>query len=336
MIRLVLGWICVVAAAFVWLAEEESRATRAQASAAYAVLAVPLIYFGRRARRRGKKVAAPKQTTPGDVAGIRDKLAGGATAKQKNKALGKAAYAGHIDVVREILASGVDVNATWLAQTPLLAAIHGGHPEIVELLLDHRASLTPKDEYPLIAAAQRSRSEIVELLLRRGADVNAADGKGMTALMHAAENGEADLVRVLLQEGADPNLENEFGYSALALVGGNLIIGKKPDVAVELIEGGAHMSGRFFPHKISILGGVDRDSPIQWSTATGMRDKQGNTLLMIAASKGKRRAVQRLLPDVPVDAVNLAGQTAVDLAEAAGHMDIAAELRQAARPTVNA
>lgn len=190
MIRLVLGWISVVVAALVWLADG-SVASRAQASAVYAVLAVPLLYFGRRARRRGK-VVVQKQTTPGDVAGIRDKLARGASAKDKTKALNKAASAGHIDVVREILASGADANATWLAQTPLLAAIHGGHPEIADLLLDHGASLTNKqDENPLIAAAQRARIPIVELLLRRGADVNAADGKGMTALMHAAEKGEA-------------------------------------------------------------------------------------------------------------------------------------------------
>lgn len=336
MIRLVFGWIFIAAAALVWFAEQ-NIGSRAAASAAYAVLALPLIYYGRRARRRGK-VVANKETTPGDVAGIRDKLARGASPKDKNKALNKAAYAGHIDAVREILASGVDVNATLMFQyPPLLAAIHGGHPEIAELLLDHGVSLTNKeDENPLIVAVQRARTEIVELLLRRGIDVNAANEKGMTALMYAAQNGEAELVRMLLAAGADPNLEDKFGYTALALVGGNLTLGKKPDVSVELIEGGADMSGRFFPHKISFTGGVDRHSPIQWATATGMRDKEGNTMLMIAAAKGRRRAVHRLLSDVPVDAVNLAGQTAADVAEAAGHSDVAAGLRQAVKQTVNA
>ena len=263
-------------------------------------------------------------------------LARDASPKEKSKALSKAAYAGHIDVVREILASGVDVNAALALQyPPLLAAVHGGHPEIAELLLDHGASLADGDaEKPLIIAVQRERTEIVQLLLRRGVDVNVADGRGMTALMYAAESGKTELARMLLEAGADPDLENQFGYTALALAGANLIIGKKPHVSVELIEAGARMSGRFFPQKLSIFGGVDRQSPIEWGTATGMRDKEGNTLLMIAAAAGKRRAIQRLLPDVPVDAVNLAGQSAVDVAEAAGHMDIVTELRQASKPTV--
>lgn len=57
---------------------------------------------------------------------------------------------------------------------------------------------------------------------------------------------------------------------------------------------------------------------------------------MIAAAKGKRRAVHRLLSDVPVEAVNLAGQTAADVAEEAGNTDIATGLRQAAKQTVTA
>jgi ankyrin repeat protein len=39
----------------------------------------------------------------------------------------------------------------------------------------------------------------------------------MTALMVAAQEGRADMVRLLLENGADPEAKNIFGQSALAL-----------------------------------------------------------------------------------------------------------------------
>ena len=59
--------------------------------------------------------------------------------------------------------------------------------------------------FALQSAAQEGQTEAVELLLNHGADVNATDGFGRTALWHAALGGEADTVRLLIARGANVN-----------------------------------------------------------------------------------------------------------------------------------
>ena len=67
---------------------------------------------------------------------------------------------------------------------------------------------------PLIRAAQAGHSEMVRLLLANGADVNARDAGGGTALIWACNDDHIDCVRLLLAAGADPNLRNNGGYTA--------------------------------------------------------------------------------------------------------------------------
>ena len=62
---------------------------------------------------------------------------------------------------------------------------------------------------PLMAAAGRGDLAEVRRLLAEGADVNAADAMGFTALFHACYNGDEDrgypeVVRALLEAGAGP------------------------------------------------------------------------------------------------------------------------------------
>jgi len=60
-------------------------------------------------------------------------------------------------------------------------------------------------------------TELLNTLIDLGADVNAAQGKGWTALMGAAQTGNYGLVKTLLDKGADPARKNGNGETALAL-----------------------------------------------------------------------------------------------------------------------
>jgi hypothetical protein len=67
------------------------------------------------------------------------------------------------------------------------------------------------DLRPINSAAGSGASEIVALLLERGADVDAAQRGGYTALHSAAHNGNEELARVLLAAGADPTRATDDG-----------------------------------------------------------------------------------------------------------------------------
>ena len=69
----------------------------------------------------------------------------------------------------------------------------------------------------LMDAARKGDTAVVQELLDAGADVNATDKHGGTALMMAAVNGHTDTVQVLLDAGADINMKHGFGKSAKML-----------------------------------------------------------------------------------------------------------------------
>src|SRR5437773_1280045 len=57
----------------------------------------------------------------------------------------------------------------------------------------------------------------LEQVLARGADVNASDRSGMTALMRAAYHGQLQMVRALIEHGANLNAMDRDGLTALML-----------------------------------------------------------------------------------------------------------------------
>ena len=71
--------------------------------------------------------------------------------------------------------------------------------------------------------------------LAAGADANARDGKGWTALMHAADKGRTLLVPPLLKAGADPNIRASDGATALFMAG----VHKHSEIIVALTKAGA-------------------------------------------------------------------------------------------------
>ena len=73
----------------------------------------------------------------------------------------------------------------------------------------------------LFAAIRRNDAAAVEALLHRGADPNARNPEGATALMYAAIHGGAPLMHLLVSKGADPNARNVAGATALMWAAGD-------------------------------------------------------------------------------------------------------------------
>ena len=80
-----------------------------------------------------------------------------------------------------------------------------GKLKIVELLLDHGASLNAEDKWldtPLMYATLHGYTDIVACLIMHGCDVNMINKGIRTALHLASHNGFPEIVRLLLVSGA--------------------------------------------------------------------------------------------------------------------------------------
>jgi ankyrin repeat protein len=102
------------------------------------------------------------------------------------------------------------------AELDLLDAVRDDTVQAVQTLLASGADPNARDETgatALMHAAALSSIETIEALLDRGADVNASSGAGATALMWAT--GDARRVRLLLDHGATVNARTPEGTTAL-------------------------------------------------------------------------------------------------------------------------
>src|SRR6266513_1845337 len=100
----------------------------------------------------------------------------------------------------------------------LLEAAKARNTAEVQKLLGQGADANAKDNAgwtALIWAAYFGRNDSVRALLEKGADVNAMDDSGKTVLMSAAVRGHASTVRALLEKGADVNAKSKAGRTAL-------------------------------------------------------------------------------------------------------------------------
>jgi ankyrin repeat protein len=92
----------------------------------------------------------------------------------------------------------------------LIPAAHHGHVEAVKVLLatkidvDHVNGLgwTALLEAIILGDGGRVHAEIVRLLVAAGANVNLGDREGVTPLAHARRHGYSAMVRILQAAGA--------------------------------------------------------------------------------------------------------------------------------------
>lgn len=146
---------------------------------------------------------------------------------------------------------------------------------------------------PLIEAVKQHDRAAVSVLLDRGADVNAADGDGSTALHWAAQNDDLEMLRFLLEAGASPTAATRFDVTPLELaaLNGNA-------AAIErLLDAGAD------PNAAS---------------------REGQTPLMTAARNGNVAAVETLIArGARIESVeSWRGQNALMWAAGEGHADV--------------
>jgi ankyrin repeat protein len=128
-----------------------------------------------------------------------------------------ASFHDRADMVELLLSAGADANIKDdIGQTALTFAVQTVNVEMIRALLSRGVKVddrTFKGETPLMFA----RLGAVEVLIGAGADVNAVDKGGYTALMCAVILRQDDKVEKLLRAGADVNIKAKDGHTALSL-----------------------------------------------------------------------------------------------------------------------
>ena len=121
-----------------------------------------------------------------------------------------AAYTGNIAKVREMLASGFDVQrGSRFIGLPLQCACSGGYKDIVTLLLEHGADINRGVPWPfstpLHSACLGGHEDIVRLLLEPQYKLRKSNHAFRIAAIGAAQGGHLNIVMLLLERAA-PNL----------------------------------------------------------------------------------------------------------------------------------
>lgn len=183
----------------------------------------------------------------------------------------------------------------------------------------------------LLQAARLDDGRRTMSLLLRGANPNARDERGQTALLIALkEESEKALKSLLEHPGLDTNLANAAGESPLMLAA----LRGRLDWVQALRQRGAEINRPGWTPLHYACSGPD-EGVVDWLLLQGAeidaRSPNGSTPLMLAAGYGGISSAERLLKaGAKAGLRNEQGQTAADFAERAGRDRLARQLRAAA------
>jgi ankyrin repeat protein len=202
----------------------------------------------------------------------------------------------------------------------------------VQSLLAKGADANAKDgdgATALIWASENGHLEVVQVLLAKGAKVNAQNNGGVnggvTALIQASQNGYHEVVKALLAEGAEVNTQRDDGFTAL------IIASQEGHIAVvqALLDKGADVNAKESHGWTALMqasqGGPQRVVQLLLGKGADVNAKDGNgaSALMRASAKGQIAVVQLLLAKrADVNASRNDGTTALMQASFNGHLEV--------------
>ena len=240
-----------------------------------------------------------------------------------------AAWFGQIETVRYLVGlPEVDMNQRSLrGRTALHMAVLKVHADVAEVIIDAGADIEVKDEKgrsPLHCASRSGSLAIVKMLVKAGAGVRATDNKGDTCLTLVSTEGHTETVRYLVDlPVVDLHHKNDLGSTALVCT-------RNPHALQVLIDAGADIEaknnfGRSALQCASVHGDlVIVKMLVKAGAGVCVRDKVGDTCLILAAYKGHTETVRYLatLPEVDMNQRGRRGQTALHRVALTVHADV--------------
>ena len=165
--------------------------------------------------------------------------------------------------------------------------------------------------YSIAKKTTQADLDIVRSLIKGGADVQARDGDGDTALHKAAIGGNLEVAKILIANGADVNTSNHYGTTPLMLAG-------ETSMAELLVANGAMVSNKDTHLSPALLNAASAGylNTLRFLISKGAdirsRGSQGTTALMQAASGGHVEILDFLLDrGVEADVQDAGGYSAL-------------------------
>lgn len=233
-------------------------------------------------------------------------------------------------------------------QSLLMAAAAAGHVRVIRQLIASGAAPDQRDRAnrtALIYAADRGEDAAIEALLDAGADPNAADRNGDTALHVATGRRHPSSVKLLTSRGADTAVRNSAGWTAAQLAEAKGIAADpSKGVASESLDARGRLAGlrkdkRFdgWPDlNVAAWSGDEEMVRLVLPAATASLnaiDGSGHSALSRAVDQGRVATVQILIDaGAKTDLLLPGGQSLVALAIEHGFDAVAEQLLAAGAP----
>ncbi len=195
--------------------------------------------------------------------------------------------------------------------------------------IESAAKKLEKINKSLIVATEKGDLKGVTVLLANGADVNAKNSNGDTALILSALKGHMDCMKALIANGASMNAKNSNGDTALIMSASKghmdciwTLIANGADVNAKNINGDtaliiSTLKGDMDCMRALIANGAD----------VNVKNNDGDTALIISALKGEMGCMRALIINgAGVNAKNTAGDTALIISALKGDMDCTSTL----------
>lgn len=124
----------------------------------------------------------------------------------------EAVWTGNIAQIETLLSNGASLEATELDMQPLNLSVIKENVEVAKLLLSRGASVDGGETPALFTACALEKPRMVELLLQHNASLSTEDKKQKIAAIHiTADKGFLEILIRLLEANADPNLRSSEG-----------------------------------------------------------------------------------------------------------------------------
>jgi len=144
----------------------------------------------------------------------------------------------------------------------LLLAAKKNNVQLIEPLIKKGANIETKDvDYgrtPLMIAAENGKTEAMSILLDMGANINARDDYGYTALTNAIMAQEMESIKLLIREKADieTKIKEDFSRTPLMIATEH----ERTDIIQILIEAKANMEAHDSQDKTALIIAVEKEN----------------------------------------------------------------------------